>query len=290
MIISCSRRTDIPAFFAPWLMNRIAAGYCTVPNPMNPRQIARVSLAPPDVCAIVFWTKNAAPLLPHLSELSERGYHYTFQYTFTGYGRALEPHVPGIGQTVSTFTALATRLGPERVVWRYDPIVVGPGLSLEHHVTRFRELASLLRGTTTSVVVSILDLYKKTQRHLAGVQEVTPHPETLPGFGDTMAALATTAAEHGMEIKSCAEEIDLRPFGIAAGKCADSVGQRKDPSQRAACGCVTSRDIGAYDTCKHGCRYCYATRDHGKAGAGCGHDPESPSLVGWVDLTANETS
>jgi hypothetical protein len=293
MIISCSRRTDIPAFFAPWFMNRIAAGYCTVVNPMNPEQVSYVSLALEDVDAVVFWTKNPAPLLPRLRELSERGYCYYFQYTLTGYGTTLEPGVPSLPRSVETFHQLGRMVGPQRVVWRYDPIVVGPATSFAYHLERFRHIASLLRGSTTRVVISILDLYKKTARNLRGVVDLEGHPEALPEFGSVIRALASVAGENGMEIRSCAEEIDLAPYGVPPGKCIDDallfalfglpITGRKDPSQRDVCGCVKSRDIGFYDTCKHGCRYCYATNAVNQSLKAGDHNPESPSLVGWHD-------
>jgi len=294
MIISCSRRTDIPAFFVPWFMNRVAAGYCTVVNPMNAKQVSYVSLVPRDVDAVVFWTKNPAPLVRHLPELTERGYRYYFQYTLTGYGRDLEPRVPDLLHGVRTFHALADLVGPQRVIWRYDPILVGPSTGLDYHVGRFREVASRLRGTTTRVVISIVDLYKKAVRNLANVHRLEHHPEVLPAFGRTISALATIAAENGMEIRSCAEDIDLRPFGVPPGKCIDNslllalfgvpLTVPKDPSQREVCGCVKSRDIGFYDTCAHGCRYCYATTNLERSIKEIGHDPRSPSLVGWFDV------
>lgn len=293
MIISCSRRTDIPAFFSPWFMNRISGGYCTVVNPMNPKQVTYVSLAAPDVDAIVFWTKNPAPLIPRLPELTARGYRYYFQYTLTGYGPRLEPNVPAIADSVRTFQQLATVIGPERVVWRYDPILVDPTTGLEYHAARFRQVASLLRGATTRVVISVLDLYKKTLRNLGGAMEIERHPEILPIFGATISTMAAIAAENGMEIRSCAEDIDLRPYGVPPGKCIDDalllalfgvpLTSQKDPSQREVCGCVKSRDIGFYDTCAHGCKYCYATNVVRKKLDAGGHDPRSPSLIGWYD-------
>ncbi len=297
MIISCSRRTDIPALFVPWFMNRIEAGYCSVANPKNPKQVTHVSLKVCDVDAIVFWTKNPAPLIPRLPELSDKGYRYYFQYTLTGYGQELEPRVPSIPVVVENFENLAKLIGPQRVIWRYDPILVCPEKGFEYHISRFREIASLLKGKTNRVVISILDLYGKTLKNLGRSAQVEERPEHLVGFGSAIETIASIAAENDMEIQSCAETIDLRPYGISQGKCIDNAlletlfgfpfVASKDPTQRKICGCVKSQDIGVYDTCNHGCKYCYATNVLGENSKVGEHDPLSPSLVGWFDSSPN---
>jgi hypothetical protein len=293
MIVSASRRTDIPAFYAEWMVRRIREGYCDVPNPVNRAQASRISLRPEDVDAIVFWTRNPRPLMPYLDELDSRGYRYYVQYTILDYPRELDPKCPSAETAVQAFRDLAARLGPSRVVWRYDPIVFTEITSPEFHQDNFRRLAEALRGHTRRVVVSIVDRYRKIEKRLKGL-EGTPaevRPCDPGGLASLMRSLAGTAAENGMEIVSCAEEIDLRPFGVLSGKCVDDrilaealgieVPATKDPAQRKACGCVVSRDIGMYESCLFGCQYCYATKsfDQAKANFDC-HDPESPSLLG----------
>lgn len=297
MIISASRRTDIPAYYSEWFMNRIRAGYCCVQNPMNANQISRVSLLPSDVDVIVFWTKNARPLMPHLDELDAQEYRYYFQHTLTGYPRSLEPRTPPQAEVVSTFRDLSTRLGRDRVIWRYDPIVVSSATPIEYHREHFRGLARELGPYTFRVVISIVDDYRAARSRLVRLRE--RGIEVAPGdITDDLRAMlgdmADVARAEGMEIVTCAEDLDLAEFGISSGKCVDgdlihrvfgiTVSARKDKNQRPACGCVESRDIGAYDTCPNGCGYCYANRS-GRVTSDRvrEHDPMSPSLVGRHD-------
>ena len=294
MIISASRRTDIPAFYAAWFMNRVRAGFCTVPNPFNANQISHISLRPEDVNAIVFWTRNPRPLLTALDELDARGYRYYFQYTILDNPRLLDPRTPPVTAAVETFRRLADRIGPARVIWRYDPIVLSSVTDASFHQERYAWIAEQLRGYTTRSVISIVDVYRKAARrlHALAAQGVTfpdQAPATLPGFADLLRSLVATAAQHGMEIVSCAEEIDLTGYGVQPGKCIDDdllarvfglqLDLRKDPGQRDACGCVVSRDIGMYDSCPFSCQYCYATSSFARAAANhAAHNPEAPSL------------
>jgi hypothetical protein len=294
MIISASRRTDIPAFYATWFMHRVRAGFCIVPNPFNANQVSRVSLRPEDVDAIVFWTRNPRPLLPALDELDARGYCYYFQFTLLDNPRQLDPRTPPVAAAVATFRRLADRIGPGRVIWRYDPIVLSSLTDAHFHRERYAWIAAQLRGYTARSVISVVDVYRKAARRLQalttqGVTFPDRPPETLPGFADLVRGLAAAAQENSMEIVSCAEEIDLTGYGVRPGKCIDDellarvfglqLALRKDPGQRAACGCVASRDIGMYDSCLFGCQYCYATSSFARAAANyAAHDPEAPSL------------
>jgi len=299
MIISASRRTDIPAFYAEWFINRIRAGFCTVPNPFNPRQISRVSLLPEDVDVIVFWTRNPKPLIPYLDELDHRSYRYYFQYTLLGYPRAIDVKGPNRETAMATFQALGQRIGPERLIWRYDPIVFSQLTGTQYHLDNYAQIAAELTGSTFRSVISVMDLYAKIRKRVKklnaqGVGIVDYTGDSSQRFDDLMTSFARIAAEKDMQIQSCAEEIDLTVYGIQPGKCVDDdyiqatfgieVGHQKDPSQRKACGCVVSKDIGMYDSCLFGCQYCYATgnferaREHYEQ-----HDPNSPSLVGWYE-------
>jgi len=272
MIISASRRTDIPAFFAREFMAGIRAGFMDVPNPRNPRAVSRISLRPEDVEAIVFWTRDPAPLLPHLGELDARGYLYYFQYTLLDGPEFFDPQGPRGTEAIKTFRRLAERIGPDRVVWRYDPIVLSDKTGPDYHRAKFEELASALAGATGRVVISLVDFYRSVRprfRELekAGISVRPPAPGDLE---ELIPALAETAAGRSLEIRSCAEEIDLARWGVRPGKCVDDellsriLGRRlrlrKDPRQRKSCGCVESRDIGVYGTCRRGCLYCYARR------------------------------
>jgi hypothetical protein len=298
MIISASRRTDIPAFYAEWLINRLRAGFCTVPNPFNPSQVARVSLLPEDVEVIVFWTRQPRPLFPYLAELDQRGYRYYFQYTLLDNPRPIDPACPPAEAAVLTFRELAARIGPEKVIWRYDPVVLTERNGPAFHLEAYRRIASALHGATRRCVISLMDSYPKARRRLdvltaQGYRLLDPQ-ESAQAIRELVPALVRAAGEHGMQIFSCAEPIDLQRYGVCPGKCVDAgyirevfglqVSSRKDPSQRPACGCAVSKDIGMYDTCLFGCQYCYATQSFDRARRRhARHDPRSPSLVGWYD-------
>lgn len=301
MIISASRRTDIPAFYAHWFINRIRAGFCEVPNPFNRWQIARISLLPEDVDVIVFWTRNPRPLFPYLDELDARGYRYYFQYTLLGYPLQIDAHCPPLEAALSTFGELAQRVGRQRVIWRYDPIVLSEVTPPAYHRAAYARLAGALAGATSRSVISLMDDYPKIRwrmqalaRQGARLLPILPgdaDPEGgLPGWlGELLGDLAMIARSHQMEIVSCAEQYDLLPYGIRPGKCVDDeyiervfgldTAHAKDPGQRKACGCVVSKDIGMYDTCLFGCRYCYATSSFERARENYRHhDPDAPAL------------
>lgn len=286
MLITASRRTDIPAFYPEWFMNRLRAGYCMVSNPFNPQKVQEVSLRPQDVDVITFVTKNPGPLMPYLDEIGSRCRFY-FQFTLNPYGPPFEPGIPPLEERVRVFRLLASRLGRDRVIWRYDPIIVSDLTPIDYHLDRFRILAEQLQGFTERVHISFVDPYRK----LAGMF-ASMGVRTDLSVGEIQAiagAIAEEARSNGIRPFSCAEPYDLAPSGIMPGKCIDEtylravfgihVNSRKDPSQRRECGCIVSKDIGAYGTCLHGCKYCYA----GSLEAGVRnrrrHDPASPFLL-----------
>ncbi len=297
MIISASRRTDIPAFYTPWFMNRVRAGYCTVPNPFNRAQVSRVSLEPADVSVIVFWTRHGRPLLRHLKELDDRGFRYFFLYTLMENPRWLDPKRPSLAAAVETFLRLSAHVGPERMIWRYDPIVPGTETSVAFHLETFRRIAGRLRGATRRSIISIVDIYRKNRGRMASLPGMGPACAgfSRPDREALLAGLSAIAREEGLLLTSCAEEAEVAASGIAPGKCIDSdyitgtfgvkTAAQKDPSQRRACGCVVSRDIGCYDTCLFGCAYCYATSSFKTAAKNhAAHRPDSPSLLGWREF------
>ena len=303
MIISASRRTDIPAFYAQWMSNRIRAGFCTVPNPFNRRQISRVSLRPEDVDVIVFWTRNPRPLMAHLGELDSRNLRYYFQFTILGYPRELDPKSPPISAAVQAFQSLSDRLGPNRVIWRYDPLIFTPLTPADFHRQNFGRLAEMLRGYTRRSVISVVDRYPKVEHRLKLLENTRAAVETweLQRMESLLRELVSLATGNGMEMVSCAEEIDLTPFGIRPGKCIDDqviagtfgiqVNSKKDPAQRPACGCLVSRDIGMYNSCLFGCQYCYATQSFERARVNFHqHDTTSPSLVGRYEVVPEPAS
>lgn len=271
MIISASRRTDIPKFFADRFLASVRQGFCCYPNPYSGQPV-RVSLRPPDVEAMVFWSKDPAPLLPHLEELKDRGYRFGFLFTVNGYPPYLEPGVPPLEEVLETFARLSQKIGPGRVIWRYDPIILSNVTPPGYHERRFREIAERLRGLTERVIFSLVKEYRRPGRELRRLAAQGFHFQPCLGTDlaarSLIASLADIARENRLDIRSCAEPGDLSDLGVKPGKCLDDqwlqrtlgveVTSRKDPGQRPACGCVESRDIGEYGTCRHGCVYCYA--------------------------------
>jgi hypothetical protein len=263
MILSASRRTDIPAFYAQWLINRLRAGYLLTRNPFNAAQVRRIELCPSLIDCIVFWTKDPAPMLPFLDELDAMGYPYLFQFTLTPYDRQIERHLRPKEEILRTFLALAQRLGPGRVFWRYDPIILNHGITTQDHLRDFTSLCDRLRGHTPGVTISFVDLYPKLKTPL--LREITADE-----MAEISAAFSAIAGERGLSIRACCEKTDLTPYGIRPASCIDreaieslcghAISAKPDKNQRPGCGCVASVDIGAYNTCQNGCVYCYASR------------------------------
>jgi len=288
MILSVSRRTDIPAFYSDWFYNRIREGQVCVRNPMNRHQVSKIRLSPDVIDCIVFWSKNPAPMLPRLGELAD--YMYYFQFTVTPYDKKLEKGLPQKESVIETFRRLSDRIGPKRVIWRYDPILFSQSMDVSYHLRGFEAIAKRLASCTQTCVISFVDLYQKTRRNLRATTAREPSADEITRLA---AGLAAIASSYGIRIQTCAERIDLEPMGIRHGRCIDRIliegllGCRlevaKDRNQRPECGCVQSVDIGAYDTCSHGCLYCYANTDTKTVCRNRGlHDPSSPLLIGRI--------
>ncbi|HHT73700.1 MAG TPA: DUF1848 domain-containing protein [Firmicutes bacterium] len=287
MIISASRRTDVPAFFGHWFIRRLEEGYVIVRNPMNHSHVRQIELSPDLVDCIVFWTKNPEPFLRYLPQLDAMGYTYYFQFTLNPYPRAVEGGLPALFTRIDTFKRLARHVGPKRVVWRYDPIILGDKLTLQWHMEQFWALASELQGSTERCVFSFVDFYRKTLRN-------TKHLNLRPITEEEMHVLGRfigeVGQERGMVVSTCCEELDLSSYGITKGSCihkalveeltGKSCGAPRDRNQRAGCGCAASVDIGAYNTCLHQCAYCYANASAKAVQDNVvKHDPRSPVLI-----------
>ncbi len=283
MIVSASRRTDIPAFFSDWLLLRLREGRALVPQPRRPDRLTRVDLRPAAVDCLVFWTKNPAPMLEKLRILDGMGHRYYFSFTVTPYGPDLEPHLPPKAEVADTFRRLADRLGPRRVDWRYDPIVFDARHTVQWHLDQFGRLCRRLEGATERCLVNVV----KTYRHLKGR---VPEAEAA-AVRELAGGLAAIAAEVRLPLFTCTGQWDLTAEGFGQAACIDRakieallgrpVPGRKDPGQPRLCRCLESVDLGMYDTCAHGCLYCYATSG-GKAVRRRleAHDAASPLLSG----------
>ncbi|WWR15619.1 DUF1848 domain-containing protein [Lachnospiraceae bacterium JLR.KK008] len=289
MILSASRRTDIPNYYSRWFLNRLREGFLCVRNPWNTRQVSRISLSPEVVDCIVFWTKNPADMIKYLEYLED--YTYYFQFTLTGYGRELEPGLPDKrGELLSTFRTLSEKIGRERVIWRYDPILFDERYTMAYHLKAFERIAGHLADYTERVVISFLDLYAKTRRNLNGFDSAAMTAENMTALAGEMAQIA--AGRH-LTIESCAEQIDLHSVGIEHGSCIDQklierlagckLKGRKDKNQRESCRCLESVDVGAYHTCLNGCKYCYANDSDERVRKTISvYDENSPLLCGTI--------
>lgn len=285
VILSASRSTDIPAFYADWFINRIRAGYCCWVNPFN-REKFKVSFEKTRM--IVFWSKNPKPMIERLDELEALGFrNYYFQFTLNDYVReGLEPNVLKVEERLETFKALAERIGKERVIWRYDPLILSDDLTVDVLLERIARIGKELRGSTEKLVFSFADVldYRKVVKNLEGT---TCREFTTTEKIEFAKGLCEINLDLGLEMATCAEDIDLSAYGIKHNKCVDDdlmmrlfntdaklmefIGSeydmidgwsikksKKDKGQRKACGCVISKDIGMYNTCPHLCKYCYA--------------------------------
>lgn len=286
VIVSASRATDIPAFFSTWFSVRLRNGYMRWTNPFNANQVQHVSFSRTRV--IVFWTKNPKPLLRHLPQIDETGINYYFQFTVNDYeAEGLEPNVTPLSDRVEIFKRLSDKLGPKRVIWRFDPLILSDSLTIDELLRRIERIASLIQGHTKKFVISFADInmYKKVRNNLArqpqDYREFTS--EQMLAFAKRLAALNR---DWGFDIATCAEGVDLEQYGIKHNRCIDddlmidlfpgdselmsflgyepdlfadsSRPYLKDKGQRKQCGCIVSKDIGMYNTCHHLCAYCYA--------------------------------
>lgn len=289
MILSASRRTDIPNYYADWFLQRLKEGFLYVRNPMNTHQISKILLSPEWVDCIVFWTKNPERMLDRLEELE--GYPYYFQFTLTGYGKDTEPGLPDKQKHLTeVFQRLSQKIGPERVIWRYDPIFLNHTYTKEYHVTAFEKIAESLKESTCKVIISYIDFYRKTKRNM---RSLAPEEVSEEDMLDLAYQLSKIAQNKGLKIESCAAAVNLQKAGVVSGHCVDreliekitgrKLSEKKDRNQRNGCGCCESIDIGTYHTCHSGCLYCYATysRDRVAKAVNC-YEAKAPLLCGVV--------
>ena len=290
MILSVSRRTDIPNYYSEWFFNRLKEGFFYVRNPMNFHQISEIKISPDVVDCIVFWTKNPLPMMERLDELE--AYNYYFQFTLTGYGNDVERNLPNKKTSViPIFQELSNRIGKEKVVWRYDPIFFSNRYNAKYHLKAFRSIAEALSGYTEKCVISFLDIYPKNKKNMDNLLSYDLSDSELRGFAKE---LSNIAKENHIKIGSCAEKIDLDEYGIIHNSCIDKeliekiIGCKlkinKDKNQRIECGCVESVEVGTYNTCKNGCVYCYANYSAKSVESNFQkYDPLSPLLCGHIE-------
>ena len=290
MIISASRRTDIPALYPDWFLNRLKEGYALIPNPRAPQRLGRVELSPQIVDCIVFWTKNPAPMFAQFEAVECLAYQFIVQFTLTPYDHTIECGLPPKEKVLKTFIELGKRIGRQRLVWRYDPVIVDSRFSIEWHRNCFAKMCEMLHPYTHRCIISFIDSYKSIEKLF---RPMTPE-ETAAIAG----AFSCIAGKHGLGLFTCAEERDLDCYGVQHGACIDRKHLEKiigspltvkvDSNQRKACLCAAAVDLGAYDTCTHGCKYCYAVTSAKTATRRLElHDPLAPIITGYP--LGNET-
>ena len=289
MIVSASYRTDVPAFYGRWFLNRLAAGRCRVANPHGGDDY-EVSLDAESVSGFVFWTRNPGLFGDALGAVRDRGTPFVVQLTITGYPRALDGATIDPEIAVAQVRHIAATYGPRSVVWRYDPVVFTSLTTAAWHRATFARLAAALAGSVDEVVVSFAQIYRKTKRNLVRAAqrdgftwEDPPDDAKRALLGD----LALLAAERRMTLALCGQRA-LLTAGTEDARCVDAVRLAAIAGKplsvprkphRDGCGCWRSRDIGAYDSCPHGCVYCYAVRDRDRAKRRlAAHDPGAEAL------------
>lgn len=289
MIISASRRTDIPAYYSDWFLKRINERCVYVRNPMNIHQVSKINLNPDIVDCIVFWSKNPKPMLDKLQFLKK--YACYFQFTLNPYDRDIETNLPDKNEILDTFKKLSAIIGPQKVIWRYDPILLNEKYTLQYHIDKFYKFAGELKGYTEKVTFSFIDFYKKITENIkfAGMDEITYEEKNI--IADNFSRIAK---ENNLLIDTCAEDIDLSQYNIAHARCIDDrliakiirydFIAEKDKNQRLECGCVGSIDIGEYNSCSNGCIYCYANYSKNVVITNCHkHNPSSPLLIAEIN-------
>ncbi len=264
MIISASRRTDIPAFYSGWFFGSLKKGYVVVSNPFNPHQERKIRLDPSNVDGFVFWTRNPEPMIPGLHQLKD--YPYYFLFTITPYGGDVEKISVNKEEIIGVFKDLSKRVGKKRVIWRYDPIIVSNKYNIDFHINSFERHVKKLYKHTSRCIISFLDVYRKNKKRLQEYNIREASRDVRYEIGKNFGRIAK---KYGLAITTCAEDLNLSQFDITAGKCIDNkllseisgkeIRYIKDKGQREYCRCTESIDIGSYHTCKYDCIYCYAS-------------------------------
>lgn len=284
MIINTGCRTDIPAFYSKWLMNRIREGYVLVRNPYYPNQVTKYSLSPNVIDCLAFCTKNPEPMLKYLNELDK--YRQYWFVTITPYGKDIEPNVPSKKSVIESFKKLSEHIGVDSIGWRYDPIFIGNGFNIKKHIESFEKIAKELKNYTHNCTVSFLDLYEKVKRNAPDIKPPTKEEQI-----EIAKAFYRIGNDNNMTIHSCCEKTYLSEYGLKCNGCMsqeiiecaikETLNPPKRKNIRQDCNCLMGNDIGAYNTCGHLCKYCYANANKGLVIENMKkHNENSPFLIG----------
>ncbi len=290
MILSASRRTDLPCYYSEWFINRLKEGYALSKNPMNPNQVRKIILSPEVIDCIVFWTKDPQNMMRQLPVIDSMGYHYYFQFTLNPYGKEIERYLRNKDLITNTFLRLSEQIGKNRMIWRYDPIIINDNSTISYHLEQFELLCRKLHDYTDVCIISFVDGYSKLNKK---VKDEIVKGITEEQMNRIAAGFSVIAHNYGVELSACCEKLDLTSYGIRSSSCIDktlvericghSISERRDKNQRIGCGCVQSVDIGIYNTCRNGCVYCYANHsDISIMNNIRRHDPKSDLMIGAV--------
>ncbi len=287
MILNTGGRTDTVQYYSEWLLNRFREGYVLSRNPMFPNVINRIELSPDTIDVVVFCSKDYAPILDRLHEISDRFKCY-YHYTITAYDTDIEPNVPSIEQSVETLKQLSAQVGKEKVAWRYDPVLLTEKYTIEKHFETFDYMARELSPYVDRCIFSFVEMYKKLAVNMPELQPISDDNKILLVKG-----LGAIAKQYGLYLQTCAAKDDYLQFGVHHSGCmtteifSRALGlnfkHQAHKGNRIGCACMESRGLGDYNSCPNGCRYCYANKDHAKAAENYRrHDPKSPLLLGDV--------
>lgn len=287
MILNTGGRTDTVQYYSEWLLNRFREGYVLSRNPLFPNVINRIELSPDTIDVVVFCSKDYAPILDRLHEISDRFKCY-YHYTITAYDTDIEPNVPSIEQSVETLKQLSAQVGKEKVAWRYDPVLLTEKYTIEKHFETFDYMVRELSPYVDRCIFSFVEMYKKLAVNMPELQPISNDNKLLLVKG-----LGAIAKQYGLYLQTCASKDDYLQFGVHHSGCmtteifSRALGlnfkHQAHKGNRIGCACMESRGLGDYNSCPNGCRYCYANKDHAKAAENYRrHDPKSPLLLGDV--------
>lgn len=290
MILNTGGRTDTVQYYSEWLLNRFREGYVLSRNPLFPNLINRIELTPETIDVVVFCSKDYAPILDRLHEISDR-FNCYYHYTITAYGKDIEPRVPSIEQSIETCKRLAALVGKEKIAWRYDPVLLTDTYTIERHLETFDRIARELTPYVSRCIFSFVEMYKKLEVNMPELRPLTDEQKRTLAQG-----LGAIAKNYGLYLQTCATREDYEEFGIHRSGCmtteifSEALGinfkRQTHKGNRLDCACMESRGLGDYNSCPNGCRYCYANIDHAKALENYRlHDPNSPLLLGHVQET-----
>ena len=288
MIINTGARTDTVQYYTEWLLRRFREGYVYSRNPLFPNKVTRYELTPDKVDCVEFCSKNYRPILKDLHEITDR-FNTHFQYTITAYGKDIEPGVPDIDESIEILYELEKQVGKQRICWRYDPVLLTEKYTIERHLETFEYMASKLSGHVDRCIFSFVEMYRKLDVNMPELFPISDRDKDRIAEG-----LGRIAKQYGIPIQTCGTNGDFTRYGIGRSGCmtldilgeANGVSFRKlkHRGMRKGCSCIESRDVGTYDSCPNGCRYCYANNNMERVRKNHAlHDPESPLLIGHIE-------